>query len=347
MYIQQLLGDKFDMITIEVDKEADRDWNKRLTGSTLATTAQIKEMTFQITKNNEIPLFLKFIDSKGTIIGQLLISETNKFQKNTRGNSNLFNKLGNFSGALRLANVKTKLYRWSYGPVIFNHEKCMDVYQVLKKFLLSDDSHQVLGWQHPFLTDGISVLKNDFSLIKWSTFIIDLTKSKKELFANIDKDSGKKNIRRAEKRGIVVEEINEDNLHEYFSLLNESKKNKGGLSSDYDYFLQLWKLYRPFGRGGFLARKDSKPISALSFSSFCGHIIEGGVARSETDKSNVYYSQDLIKWKIIEWGLENNMKWYNLAGFNPNPANSKDEGIFRFKKKWGGKQFDYYGISFT
>ena len=47
MYIQQLLGDKFDMITIEVDKEADRDWNKRLTGSTLATTAQIKEMTFQ------------------------------------------------------------------------------------------------------------------------------------------------------------------------------------------------------------------------------------------------------------------------------------------------------------
>ena len=40
------------------------------------------------------------------------------------------------------------------------------------------------------------------------------------------------------------------------------------------------------------------------------------------------------------------MKWYNLAGFNPNPANSKDEGIFRFKKKWGGKQFDYYGISF-
>jgi hypothetical protein len=332
------------MISIEVNEKADNDWNKRLTQSSFGTTAQIKEMEFQINKNGDTPLFLKFIDSKGKIIGQLLISETTRFQDNYNKEKNFRNKIGRFSGILRLANVKPKIYRWSYGPVVFEPKNCLGVYEALKNFLLSDSSHQVLGWQNPLVSDGISTLEKNFSLIKWSTFMIDLSKPKNELFNNIDKDSGRKNIRRAEKRGIVVEEINENNLYDYFTLLNESKENRGELSSNYDYFLQLWKLFKPFGRGGFLARKDSKAISGLSFSSFCGHIIEGGVARSQTDKSNVYYSQDLIKWKIIEWGLENNMKWYNLAGFNPNPTNSKEEGILRYKKKWGGTQFDYYGI---
>lgn len=332
------------MINFEVDEKADANWNKRLIESQLGTTAQIKEMTFQLTKNNEVPIFLKFIDSKGEIVGQLLLSEVNRFQEKSHQEKNLFNKLGKISGMLHLANVKTKLYRWSYGPIIFDQDKSIAVYNALKQFLLSDNSHQILGWQHPFSIKGVDVMSTDFTLIKWSTYIIDLCKTKEELFKNIEKNSGRKNIRRATERGIVVETITEENLHEYFELLNESKENRGGLSENYDYFLELWKLLKPFGRNGFLARKDSKAISGLSFSSISGHIIEGGVARSLSDKESVYYSQDLIKWKIIEWGVENNMKWYNLAGFNPNPTTTKEEGILRYKKKWGGKQFDYYGI---
>ena len=54
--------------------------------------------------------------------------------------------------------------------------------------------------------------------------------------------------------------------------------------------------------------------------------------------------ESIISGYLIEWGLENNMKWYNLAGFNPEPVSEKEKGIFRFKKKWGGKQFNYNGI---
>jgi len=56
------------------------------------------------------------------------------------------------------------------------------------------------------------------------------------------------------------------------------------------------------------------------------------------------YSQDLIKWKIIEWGIENKMNWFDFAGANPKPQNQKEEGILRYKKKWGGKQYQYYII---
>jgi len=80
------------------------------------------------------------------------------------------------------------------------------------------------------------------------------------------------------------------------------------------------------------------------FSHFNKYIIEGGVTRSEKDTKMKLYSQDLIKWKIIEWGINNKMRYYDLAGFNPNPESKKEYGIFRYKKKWGGKRYDYYKI---
>ena len=65
---------------------------------------------------------------------------------------------------------------------------------------------------------------------------------------------------------------------------------------------------------------------------------EWGVARSSIDYEQKLYSQDLIKWKIIEWGIENKMNWYDLSGINPNPVNSKERGILQYKKKWGGEK---------
>jgi hypothetical protein len=332
------------VISTEIHHVADKNWNKRLIESKFGTTSQMSESSFQFIKNNQIPIFLKFIDNKGNIVGQLLLSEVQRFQENPHREKNFTNKLNKFSKLLNLLKVKTKLYRWSYGPVIFNDELSLDVYSALRKFLLSDGQHQVLGWQHPYSISGLSGLKNSFNIIKWNTYIIDLSKTKDELFNNIEKHSGQKNIKRAIKRGIEIEEINEDNLFDYFTLLNSSKQNRGGLKSNYNYFSQVWKSFKPFGQYGFLAKKDSKPISGLLFSCISGHIIEAGVARSIADKTNMLYSQDLIRWKIIEWGVDNNMKGYNLAGFNPNLSTKKENGIFRYKKKWGGDLFDYYGI---
>ena len=85
-------------------------------------------------------------------------------------------------------------------------------------------------------------------------------------------------------------------------------------------------------------------MGGLLFSSFNDHIIEGGVVRSEIDREMKLYSQDLIKWKIIEWGIENKKLYYNFAGFNPNPQSGKEIGIMQYKKKWGGKQYDYWII---
>jgi len=93
---------------------------------------------------------------------------------------------------------------------------------------------------------------------------------------------------------------------------------------------------------GFLAKLDNKPVSGISFTSFNGYIIEAGIARSKDDLENNLYSMDLLKWNIIEWGIQNNMKFYDLAGFNPNPISKKEIGIAQYKKKWGGKKYDFF-----
>ena len=90
----------------------------------------------------------------------------------------------------------------------------------------------------------------------------------------------------------------------------------------------------------FLAYYEGKPVGGLGVSSFNNFINEWGVGRSEIDFSKKLYAQDLIKWKIIEWGKENKLNYFDLSGVNPIPSNSKEEGIFRYKKKWGGKQVD-------
>ena len=69
-----------------------------------------------------------------------------------------------------------------------------------------------------------------------------------------------------------------------------------------------WKILKPVGYSGFLAKKDNVLIGGIMFSTFNNYIIKGGVARSDYDTKMKLYSQDLIKWNIIQWGIKNRMK---------------------------------------
>lgn len=317
------------MISIEVEEKPDANWNKRLINNKLGSIYQTKEWSILVSKKDQKPLFLKFVDEKGSIISQLLLFERQRFETKRK-----------FSKILRnIPGQKKLLLTWSYGPVIFQ-EKIDEVFQCLSKFLISRNS-KVLGWTHPLLNTNLLKIIPKLKLIPWATFIIDLKKSTDEIYLKIDKHSGRKNIERSIKRGVEINELNEKNLSEHVKLYNMEHSATSELL-ELDDMLHFWKLLKPLGYSGFIATKDDKTIGALLFSYFNKHIIEGGVARSKFDTQNNLYSQDLIKWKIIEWGVQNNMRTYNLAGVNPNPSDSKEKGIFRYKKKWGGEQFAYW-----
>jgi len=319
------------MISIVDSDSPDQNWNERLKKSRFGTIYQSKEWGMISDNLGQTPHFLTFQSRSGKIVGQLLINVTSRLSKK-RIIQNLITKIP-ISSIL--------LYRWSYGPIIFDEEND-SIYNVLKDFLFSKKV-KVSGTGHPF--HGIMTQQDQRFVIKnWSTFLIDLTKPKNELYENIEKHSGRKNIERSIKRCVSIEEITEKSLQQYLELVNTERKSVKGDLIDYDNLLKSWRLLKPLGYSGFLAKKDDIPIGGLLFSFLNGHIIEGGVARSLLDTKNKLYSQDLIKWKIIQWGIENKMKYYNLAGVNPEPESKKEEGILRYKKKWGGKKYDYWII---
>ena len=319
------------MINISVNDEPDSSWNNRLISSGYGTKNQSIQEGKSAQNNNKTPQFITFTNESNEIIGQLLVSLSGRFTK-----KNLSQKLIG-----KVLKLKSVVCTWEYGPIVFEPSYSKSIYKKLGEYL-SSKNYVVSGWQHPLQTDGVSVLEQKFQLIPWSTFMIDLSPSVEILFQNIEKKSGQKNIKRSQERGVTIEEIDEHNLIDFLNLRNEMRKKQGVPSRSVDDFLFWWKLMKPLGLSGFLTRKNNKTIGGLLFSYMNNQIVEIAVARSEFDTKEKLYSQDLIKWKIIEWGHNHGIKYFNLAGFNPNPKTDKERGIHSYKKKWGGKEIPYY-----
>lgn len=320
------------MITIESLNEPDKRWNERLLESKYGTIYQTKEYsTYVKDAYNWETNFLLFINSQGDIVGQLLLTSQPKFTGN-----GLHNKLLDIL-------TKRRIYRWSYGPVIFFPTYNDEIIKSLSKYLISLDS-KVIGYEHPLSSGLLSKIEKPFIINKWSTFIIDLKKNKETLWNNLDKHSARKNIERSQKRGVVIKQMDSTILESYYKMLLETKKKVGGEVSFNDVE-SLWKNLNPIGLSGSIALYNEEPIGGILISSFNSYINEWGVARTDFDREQKLYSQDYLKWKIIEWGINNNQNYFDLSGVNPDIANAKEEGIFRYKEKWGGNFIEYYFCS--
>lgn len=317
------------MITIQENSKPDINWNKRLINSGLGTIQQVSEMGKIFEKRGNFPRYFHFVDNKGEIVGQLLTETIDRFEKK--------GKMGKL--LKKIPTLKNKINVWIYGPIIFDNSLSSELYNSLGKFFISEKSF-VRGNTHPLRTGNAKILSDKFTVMNWSTSLIDLTKPLDELYQNIHKHSGQKNIQRAIKKGITVEQVNENSISDYNELINESKNE----SDSIELRRYWWHLLQPFGYSIFIAKKDGIPVGGLGFSYMNNFIIESGVARSKIDFDEKLNAQDLIKWKIIEWGVKNKMKYYNLAGFNPYPTSKKEEGIKRYKEKWGGDIVNYWLI---
>lgn len=316
-------------IEIEENSHADESWNKRLLNS-IGTVYQTKEYAaFTNSAFGWNTKFLKFIEPKGEILGQLMISTYPRF-----GKKDLKRKvLGKLPG------TKKMVYWWLCGPVVFKPEYKNDICKALKQFLVSKNV-RVSGSEHPFLRNQLSCLQSPFKIKPWGTFLIDLSLDLDTLWKKMDKHSARKNIERARERGVVVKKMKRSDLKEHHKMLRETKR-KVGEEVELSTVEKLWDNLEPIGVTGFLARKNEEPISSLVISNFNGYLNEWGVARTEIDNEEKLYSQDLIKWEIIRWGIENKFEYYDLSGVNLHPENKKEQGIFRYKKKFGGELYSY------
>ena len=328
------------MISIEVNEEADKEWNKNLQLSisgTLSQTKQFGDIGIYFFKAK--PLFLKFLNQNGKLVGQLLIFKSFRGRKKL---TELFGRNFMYSKLSKISSFLPSSLFWSYGPVIFDTSFETQISEALGEYLHSWKS-KFRGSSHPFNSTFNLPSKYDIISEMMSTFIIDLNQEIDTIRNNTDKKSVQKNIKRAEERGVTVTEINSnEDLNSYYELQKKFRKDNNLVPYAKNDIVEGLIRLKKIGSVGFLAWYNNNPIGAISFSSFNGYINESAIARSKVDTEKKLYSLELLRWKIIEWGIKNRCKFYDLSGFRTSNRSAKEEGIFRNKKKWGGIKYDYW-----
>lgn len=313
------------MISIEINSEPDNNWNKRMLEHKIGTFSQTKEFALSRKLMGHKPFFLKFFNNSGKIIGQLLFVINSKSAKN-----------GKIKKFLKSKIIKTENCRWVYGPVVFDPNFNDEISSLLKDYFYKKKIY-LWGSEPPLNANMLKNFGTNYNLQPWATFLINLKLEKNEIWNKMNKKSVQKNIERSIQRNVVVKEITDSDVLKYEKLKQEMKKDQNNTTE----FKKHWKIFQPSGYTGFLAYKEEIPIGGIMVSSFNGYINEFGIVRTKQDKEEKLYSQDLLKWKIIEWGLQKNFNFYDLSGVNPLPTNQKEDGIFRYKEKWGGELIKY------
>lgn len=326
------------MITLEVTDQPDKSWNERLQSSPYGTIYQTKEYASYIKSRLKTkPLFLKFYSENNDIIAQLLAFQTFKGLKKI---NKLFGRGIVYSLAIKTSLLPKFIY-WNFGPVIFDSEKYPEVLEKLGNYI-AEQKMQFSGQFHPLNFDYNFNLKHNFKEKTTGTFIINLKQNISEIFKNTDKKSVQKNIKRSEERGVKISEItSKEDLIEYYNILNKFRKDNNLQPYSYEDIIDGYNFVKSVGQKGFLAWLNSEVVGGIFISTFNGNINEWGVAGSKLDREKKLYSLDFLRWKIIEWGIENNCNYYDLSGIKIENRSSKEEGIFRNKKKWGGKLVKY------
>ena len=178
-----------------------------------------------------------------------------------------------------------------------------------------------------------------FDARQWATFLVPLDG---DLWERFDR-SVRKAVRRTERAGIVVERVSTlEELREYYEQALPSWRSRGARIFSFENYVVMWEVLRPVGAVEFfVARRGGEQLGGLGVWGFNGILTEFGVVRSQRSIEEKLYVGDQIKWEIMKWGLEQEYRLYDLAGISPTPSGEKEEGIERYKKKWGGRRVSY------
>jgi hypothetical protein len=153
-----------------------------------------------------------------------------------------------------------------------------------------------------------------------------------DLAANIDSNDFR-NIRKAEKRGIKIENgISIQHLREFYSMHLETRRRHGVPVQPLRFFTLLKQEILDRGLGQvWIARKDETPVAGAIFLHWNNTLTYKYGASTEEGREN--FANDLLMWKAMFWGCQNGFTVLDWGRSDIGEA-----GLRRFKMKWGSEE---------
>lgn len=169
---------------------------------------------------------------------------------------------------------------------------------------------------------------------RW-TQCLDITKTEEELLKNM-KQKTRYNIRLAEKKGVTVEEMTDDEGFETFiKLYFETTKRQRYAGHNYQYHKILFDTLKESQSHILVARYNSEPVAAYHLLQFQDvlYYIYGG----SSDRYREVMGANLIMWEAVRLGKRLGCRTFDLWGSLPPEHDAKDvwAGFTRFKSGYG------------
>lgn len=263
----------------------------------------------------------------------------------------LFTKSGEVVGVCQ---VETNGFfaRWIEGPLIIenkNYRKnLLNAISLMKKELKVKNLCVTENCSLPLEVGSDEFEIPEMMVSKWATFLINFKGLTSDDIWNKFDNSVRKNVKKCDELDVVVKRINDEEIDKYYLPILAEHRKRMGFEMPFVYpQQQLWSKFKNEGviSETFVAFRNEVPISGLGVLATGGKIKEFAVAQSEVVFTDKIPAQDLIKWEIVKWGIEQKEDSYDLSGVSPNPTDDKEKGIRKFKEKFAGDYYEYMVVN--
>ena len=174
-------------------------------------------------------------------------------------------------------------------------------------------------------------------------YAVDINgKTEDELMADF-KSNTRGHIRKAEKMGVKIRELNREELNILKDITEATSKRRGFTDRPLSYYEQMYDLFAPRGEVKFIvAEADNTPLSAAMFM-LTGDEVVYLFSGSDEKYMKDYNAQYLIQWHMLKYAAKNGYKRYNFYGIHGLPDEKTYDGVYEFKKGFGGHVVELIG----
>lgn len=241
---------------------------------------------------------------------------------------------------------------------IGKQEKCIFI-QLEPNIEIENEKLKV---ENPYYNSQLSILDSQLKpaahpLFTKFTFILDLTKSERELLQSMHPKT-RYNIKVAKKHEVEIIRDNTENTFEtYFKLTEETTKRQKFYAHSEKYHRLMWNTLisknqkldkNKLSAHSLLARYRSKENKEVILAAWVLFIFHDTLYYPYGASSNLYretMASNLIMWEAIKFGKELGLKKFDMWGaLSQNPdKNDPWYGFHRFKENYGPNLTEFIG----
>lgn len=183
----------------------------------------------------------------------------------------------------------------------------------------------------------------NYQIKTWATYLVDLTGDEDMLFKELD-HAARKNIKKSNRIDVSIYKVTSfEDLELFYKSYKSFEESNNRAVNPFSVAKVMWEEDHDQYYHYYLVKlPDNSVVATLGMYTLNGVATEIASSLSPLAYELKIPAQDILHWHLLLEAKRMGCHTFDLAGISPKPTNSKEEGIRRFKSKWGGKYVEYY-----